>query len=158
MSSGINCKLSQWSPWSGCSKTCLESFEDSVGVQTRKRSRYGSKLCTGQPETELRNCPIVNRCPVDCQVTMKLLPRYTQRGHSFSTCAARGRVFFGHEYVRIHPSMESSETWAGFFLARLHPHPPFQNAGKSSFFGIQIEFFCLVFRQFFGFLCPVFSF
>ena len=66
-SMGRECKLTDWTEWSGCSLTCGPPRV--VGHQTRTRSRFGSKMCATEPEAETRPCPRLNNCPTDCKIS-----------------------------------------------------------------------------------------
>ena len=66
-SMGRGCKLTDWTEWSACSLTCGPPRV--VGHQTRKRSRFGSKMCATEPEAETRPCPRLNNCPTDCKIS-----------------------------------------------------------------------------------------
>ena len=59
-----DCKLSQWSAWAACSRTCKE------GTTTRTRKIVYHESCGGScpshPLNETRSCNIQQCCPVDC--------------------------------------------------------------------------------------------
>ena len=58
------CHWSNWSNWSGCTVTC----GNSSGKRKRNRSKIGSKLCASKEEKEIKACPPINNCPIDCIV------------------------------------------------------------------------------------------
>ena len=59
-----DCKLSQWSAWAACSRTCKG------GTTTRTRTIVSDASCGGScsphPMNETRSCNIQQCCPVDC--------------------------------------------------------------------------------------------
>lgn len=62
----INCKMSNWGPWSKCSKTC----DSGVSKRTRTvetEAQHGGAACPASKE-ETQPCN-TNPCPVDCVVS-----------------------------------------------------------------------------------------
>ena len=59
-----DCKLSQWSAWAACSRTC----KGGTTTRTRKIVSDAScgRSCTSHPLNETRSCNIQQCCPVDC--------------------------------------------------------------------------------------------
>jgi len=63
----IDCVMSAWNKWSGCSKSC------GVGTEYRHRkylikSKYGGKECPATHTSEYQTCSIMT-CSVDCTVS-----------------------------------------------------------------------------------------
>lgn len=61
----VNCKVSQWGEWSGCSKAC------NGGIRTRSRkvlqvNRFDGEECPVLTQTETCN---LDPCPVNCEVS-----------------------------------------------------------------------------------------
>ena len=60
-----DCSWTKWSEWDECLATCGSD----PGQQTRRRSQFGGRMCTSQPQVESRSCPSINKCPIDCKVS-----------------------------------------------------------------------------------------
>ena len=59
-----DCKLSQWSAWAACSRTCKGGTTTRIRKIVYHESCGGS--CPSHPLNETRSCNIQQCCPVDC--------------------------------------------------------------------------------------------
>ena len=59
-----DCKLSQWSAWAACSRTCKGGTTTRIRQIAYHESCGGS--CPSHPLNETRSCNIQQCCPVDC--------------------------------------------------------------------------------------------